>query len=74
MLEQHIKERILAALGEAEVFLSSPDGVHYVAEVTSPAFIGKSRLEQHRMVMQALEKEFGDNALHALQLKTKKPS
>ncbi|MDO5090639.1 MAG: BolA family protein [Cardiobacteriaceae bacterium] len=65
-----IKQKIIAALGEAEVSLSSFDGVHYDAHVRSPAFAGKSRLEQHRMVMNALRDELGANEVHALALKT----
>lgn len=46
------------------------DGQHYTALVVSPAFEGKSRLEQHRMVFRALGPHLGD-ALHALQLTTR---
>lgn len=65
-----IKQKIIEALGEAEVELSSFDGVHYTATVRSPAFAGKKRLEQHRMVMNALQAELSDNTVHALALKT----
>lgn len=65
-----IKQKIIAALGEAEVELSTFDGVHYTATVRSPAFAGKKRLEQHRMVMNALQAELSANEVHALALKT----
>lgn len=72
MQEQLIKSRICAALGEdAQVNLHTFDGVHYSAEVTARAFAGHSRLEQHRMVMKALEDVISSNTVHALQLKTK---
>ncbi|MDO4776404.1 MAG: BolA family protein [Cardiobacteriaceae bacterium] len=65
-----IKQKIIDALGEAEVTLSTFDGVHYEAHVRSPAFAGKKRLEQHRMVMNALQAELSANEVHALALKT----
>jgi stress-induced morphogen len=45
------------------------DGDHYAAYVTSPAFSGKSRVQQHQMVYQALGGRMG-NELHALMLHT----
>jgi stress-induced morphogen len=39
----------------------------------SEAFRGKSRVEQHKMVYDALKGQMG-GALHALALKTKAPS
>lgn len=70
MQSDNIKAKIIEALGEAEVELSTFDGVHYTATVRSPAFAGKKRLEQHRMVMNALKEELGANEVHALALKT----
>lgn len=70
MQTEIIKQKIIAALGEAEVKLFTFDGVHYEAHVRSPAFAGKKRLEQHRMVMNALASELGANEVHALALKT----
>jgi stress-induced morphogen len=49
------------------------DGDHYAAHVISAAFKGKSRLQQHQMVYQALGGRMG-NALHALALQTSVPS
>ncbi|SUO96602.1 BolA/IbaG family iron-sulfur metabolism protein [Suttonella ornithocola] len=72
MQEQLIESRIREALGEnTEITLSTSDGVHYSATVISEAFAGHSRLEQHRMVMKALEDIISSNEVHALQLKTK---
>jgi stress-induced morphogen len=48
------------------------DGDHYAAQVTSPAFKGKSRIQQHQMVYDALRGNMGD-ALHALALQTSAP-
>lgn len=49
------------------------DGDHYAALVVSAAFKGKSRVQQHQMVYQALQGRMG-GALHALALQTSLPA
>lgn len=49
------------------------DNDHYQASITSEQFIGKSRIQQHQMVYQALKGKMGDE-LHALALKTRTPA
>ena len=46
------------------------DGNHYSATVSSSRFIGKSKIEQHKIVYAALKGKMG-NELHALAIKTK---
>lgn len=48
------------------------DGDHYAAYVTSAAFEGKTRVQQHQMVYAALQGRMG-TALHALALQTSAP-
>ena len=48
------------------------DGDHYAAHVVSAAFKGKSRVQQHQLVYQALRGRMG-NELHALALQTSLP-
>ena len=48
------------------------DGDHFAAHVVSTAFAGKSRVQQHQMVYQALEGRMG-GVLHALALTTSIP-
>lgn len=48
------------------------DGDHYAAEVVSESFRGKSRVQQHQMVYNALEGNMG-GVLHALALQTSVP-
>jgi stress-induced morphogen len=48
------------------------DGNHYSATVVSEAFRGKSRIQQHQMVYDALKGHMG-GVLHALALKTATP-
>ncbi len=45
------------------------DQDHYSVTIADKSFAGKSRIEQHKMVNQALKAELG-GILHALQLKT----
>ena len=49
------------------------DGDHYAAHVVSSAFRGKSRVQQHQLVYQALRGRMG-NELHALALQTSTPA
>lgn len=46
------------------------DGDHYAATVVTPAFAGKSRVQQHQMVYAALKGRMGGE-LHALALTTR---
>ena len=46
------------------------DGNHYSATVISSQFVGKTKIEQHKMVYNSLKGKMG-NELHALALKTK---
>ncbi len=66
-IERLIKE----ALPDAEVRIEDlrGDGDHYAAYVVSAAFKGKTRVEQHQMVYQALRGKMGSE-LHALALQT----
>jgi len=65
-LERLVKQAIPDA--EVHVRLFSGDD-HFEMEVRSPAFAGKSRIAQHRMVYAALGDSMRD-AIHALKLKT----
>ncbi len=48
------------------------DGDHYAAEIVSEQFRGKTRVQQHQLVYEALEGNMG-GALHALALQTSAP-
>ena len=67
-IEKLIKESIPDALIEIQDLAG--DGNHYSAIVTSSIFIGKSKIEQHKIVYSALKGKMG-NELHALAIKTK---
>jgi stress-induced morphogen len=67
-----IKQRIEAAIPDARVDVEdwTGGGDHFRATVVSPAFDGKSRIEQHRMVYAVFGDEIG-GPIHALSLTTK---
>jgi stress-induced morphogen len=69
-----IEQLIVDGIENAEVTITDlrGDGDHYAAHVVSPAFIGKSRVQQHQMVYQALQGRMG-NELHALAIQTSTP-
>ena len=48
------------------------DGDHYAAEVVAESFRGKTRVQQHKMVYDALKGNMG-GILHALALQTSVP-
>lgn len=69
-----IEELIVAGIPDATVTITDlrGDGDHYAAHITSPVFEGKSRVQQHQMVYQALQGRMG-NELHALAIHTSVP-
>ena len=70
-IEQLIKE----GLPDAAVTIEDlrGDGDHYACNVVSSAFAGKTRVQQHQMVYQALGGRMGGE-LHALALQTSTPN
>ena len=49
------------------------DNDHWAAKVVAPQFAGKTRVQQHKMVYDALDGNMG-GTLHALQLTTQVPT
>ncbi|MCB0037679.1 MAG: BolA family transcriptional regulator [Anaerolineales bacterium] len=73
MVAEEIKETILAAVPDAEVYIYDPDGQHFQALVISPAFEKMPLVRQHQMVMKAMTEAF-ETSVHALGLKTFTPA
>lgn len=75
MEASEIARLIKESIPDAEVVIEDlrGDGDHYAAQVTSASFVGKSRVQQHQMVYQALRGRMGDQ-LHALALQTNAPA
>ncbi len=74
MDETEIERMIKAAIPDAQVTIRdlAGDGDHYSATVISAAFRGKTRVQQHKMVYDALKGNMG-GTLHALALQTAAP-
>ena len=74
MTAGQLEQMIRTALPDAEVEITDlrGDGDHYAAHVVSKTFIGKTRVQQHQMVYDALGGGMGDT-LHALALQTSVP-
>ena len=70
-----IERLIKQAIPDAQVTIEdlAGDGNHYAAHVVSAAFKGRSRVQQHQMVYEALKGRMGDK-LHALALQTNVPA
>ena len=69
-----IEKMIKDALPDAQIEIRdlAGDGDHYAAVIVSEAFRGKSRVQQHQLVYDALQGKMG-GALHALALQTAAP-
>jgi stress-induced morphogen len=69
-----IERLIKAKFPDAEVEIKdlAGDGDHFAAHVVSRAFAGKSRVQQHQLVYEALGGRMG-GVLHALALTTAAP-
>ena len=74
MQANEIEDLIMKAFPNAVVKIEdmAGDGDHYSCFVESELFAGKTRVQQHQMVYQALDGRMGDQ-LHALALQTKIP-
>jgi stress-induced morphogen len=70
-----IKAMIQESIPDAEVRIEDlrGDGDHYAAYITAPGFRGKTRVQQHQMVYDALQGKMG-NELHALAIQTSAPA
>jgi len=76
MDESEVAALIESELPDAEATVTTPrdpdDDKHYAVEVVSPAFEGKSLVDQHQLVHDAL----GDHLtrdIHAIELTTETP-
>lgn len=72
MNAQRIRELIESNLPGAVAQVSGDDGRHFEALVICPGFAGKSLVQQHRLVYEALGAHMQE-AIHALSLRTAVP-
>ena len=72
MTQKQIETLIKNSIPESKIIIEDlrGDGDHYSATVISKTFIGKNKIQQHKMVYDSLKGKMGKE-LHALMLKTK---
>ena len=71
MTAVEIEELILKTFPDAKIIIDDlrGDGDHYAAQIISEKFRGKTRVQQHQMVYNAMDGKMGKE-LHALALNT----
>ena len=74
MTAVEIEELILKTFPDAKIIIDDlrGDGDHYAAQIISEKFKGKTRVQQHQMVYNAMDGKMGKE-LHALALNTSAP-
>ena len=74
MEPEEIKRLIKEKIPDAEITLEdlAGDNDHWAATIVSSVFAGKTRVQQHQLVYQALQGRMGGE-LHALALQTSAP-
>ena len=72
MTKEEIVTYIKDSISNASVSIEDlrGDGDHYSVTIISKSFLGKSKIEQHKMVYDSLKGKMGSE-LHALMIKTK---
>ena len=68
---EEIEKLIKEAIPDSEITIKdlAGDDNHYSATIKSKVFVGKSKIDQHKIVYKALKGKMG-NELHALALNT----
>ena len=74
MTALEIEELILKTFPDAKITIDDlrGDGDHYADQIISEKFKGKTRVQQHQMVYNAMDGKMGKE-LHALALNTSAP-
>ena len=74
MSSNEIEELILKTFPNAKITIDDlrGDGDHYAAQIITEEFKGKTRVQQHQMIYNAMEGKVGKE-LHALALNTSAP-
>lgn len=71
---EEIKQILQSSFPDAElinVIDTTGTADHFLVEVQTKAFLGKSLIEQHKMVQAPLFEAIKDGRIHALQIKTR---
>ncbi len=72
MTPEQLKERLTATYPDGEIEVVDLTGTedHYQISITSQAFHGLSRIQQHKHVMAVFDSELKSGEVHALTIKT----
>ena len=75
MTANEIEELLLKSFPNAKITIDDlrGDGDHYAAKIVAAEFKGKTRVQQHQMVYNAMNGKIGTD-LHALALNTSAPN
>lgn len=73
MHPDRIKQLIEAGLNDCSAIIEGDDGQHFTAQVISPAFSGKNRIQKQQLVYATLENYIKDGTIHAISIKTFTP-
>ena len=73
MEPEKIRELIEEALPGSRVTVSG-DGRHFDALVVSEAFAGRTLIQRHRMVLDAIHDRIASEELHAISIKARTPA
>jgi acid stress-induced BolA-like protein IbaG/YrbA len=73
MKASDIKILLEQQLSKGKAIVTGEDGQHFAAIVISPAFIGKTRVQQQQQVYAILGDYIAAGEIHALTLKTFTP-
>lgn len=74
MTKDKLKALIEASVQCDYIEVKGDDGVHFEAIIVSPEFENLSMLKQHKLIYAALGNRLQTEEIHALALKTYKPS
>lgn len=71
----NIREKIQDQLPDSQIEIVDLTGTqdHYQVAVASPEFVGKTMIQQHRIVKAIFDADIQSGVLHALSLKTYTP-
>ena len=74
-IREQVGEKIRAAIPDARVEVVDLTGTdnHLEARVISPSFVGKSRIERHKMVYASVRDWIDDDTVHALSIRAWTP-
>jgi acid stress-induced BolA-like protein IbaG/YrbA len=72
MTPQHIQQKILQGMPDAEVSVTGDEG-KFTAQVVSEQFTGLSPIKRHKLVYTFVNDDIASGALHALTIVAKTP-